>query len=86
MICTWCGAEFESRGTGGSAKRFCSKNCRHDFHSACRAWGEEAYGTGEVSIFQLRTCLGRRARCTERHLPSGRTFLSEAGARPLEAA
>ncbi len=73
MICTWCGTDFEPRAVGGSVRRFCSKNCRHDFHSACRVWGEEAYGIGEVSIFQLRTCLGRRVCCVERASPAGST-------------
>ena len=61
-LCTWCGTEFEPQGTGRSVKKFCSESCRRDFHTACRIWGEEAFGTGAVSVFQLRTCLGRRAR------------------------
>ncbi len=63
--CTWCGTEFEPQVTGRSAKRFCSKDCRQTFHAACRIWGEEAYGAGEVSTFQLQTCFARRARRTE---------------------
>ncbi len=61
-LCTWCGTDFATRGTGRSVKKFCSESCRRDFHTACRIWGEEQYGCGELSIFQLRTCLGRRAR------------------------
>jgi len=60
--CLWCGTEFEPQGTGRSVKKFCSESCRRDFHTACRIWGEEAFGAGEVTVFQLRTCLGRRAR------------------------
>ena len=73
-LCTWCGTEFEPQGTGRSVKKFCSKLCRRDFHTACRVWGEEEHGCGEVSIFQLRTCLGRRARRTRRDpAPKGTT-------------
>ena len=62
QLCTWCGTEFEPQGTGRSVKKFCSENCRRDFHTACRIWGEETFGAEEVTIFQLRTCLRRRAR------------------------
>ncbi len=69
--CSWCGTEFEPQMTGRSVKKFCSKDCRQNFHAACRIWGEEAYGTGEVSIFQLRTSFARRARRTERDPAAG---------------
>ena len=38
------------------------EDCRRDFHSACQLWGEGAYGVGNVSIWQLHTCLAQRAR------------------------
>ena len=63
-LCTWCGVE--------TAEKFCSEACRQNFDTACQAWGKEQYGCGEVSIFQLRTCLGRRARRVQRHLASKR--------------
>ncbi len=66
-LCTWCGSDFAPQGTGRSVKKFCSESCRRDFHAACRIWGEEQYGCGELSIFQLRTCLGRRARRVQRN-------------------
>ncbi len=66
QLCTWCGSEFEPQVTGRSVKRFCSKSCRQSFHAACRIWGEEAFGAGEVSIFQLQKCIARRARRTQR--------------------
>ena len=59
QFCTWCGTTFEPEVTGRSVKRFCSKDCRQKFHAACRIWGEEAYGTGEVTVWQLQRCLGR---------------------------
>ena len=80
-LCTWCGTEFEPQGTGRSVKKFCSESCRRDFHTACRIWGEEQYGCGEVSIFQLRTTLGRRARRPQRDLASERAKAPETGAR-----
>ncbi len=71
-LCTWCGSTFEPQVTGRSVKRFCSKDCRQSFHAACRIWGEEEFGAGQVSIFQLQTCLARRARRTERDSASER--------------
>ncbi len=70
-LCTWCETEFEPQVIGLSVKRFCSTDCRQDFHAACRIWGEEAHGAGEVTTFQLRTSLARRARRTERNLAAG---------------
>ena len=81
--CTWCGTEFEPQVTGRSVKRFCSNDCRQRFHAACRIWGEDAYGTGEASIFQLRVCFARRARRTERdRVNTGHQASSQAQARP----
>ncbi len=80
MDCLWCGTEFEPQGTGRSVKKFCSKSCRRDFHTACRIWGEEQYGAGEVTIFQLRICLNRRARRTQRDLASEQGKAPETGA------
>ena len=87
--CTWCQTEFEPQGTGRNVKKFCSGICRRNFHTACRIWGEEAFGTGEVSVFQLRTCLGRRARRTQRDPATERGKLSETEVRtddPLRGA
>ena len=57
-LCTWCGVE--------TPEEFCSEACRESFSAACRIWAEEQYGCGELSIFELRTCLGRRAHRAER--------------------
>ena len=75
-LCVWCGTEHEA-GVNG----FCSEDCRQNFHTACRIWGEEQYGAGEVSVFQLRTCLGRRAWRTRHHPASERTKAPETGTR-----
>ena len=80
--CTWCGATFEPQVTGRSVKKFCSTDCRQSFHAACRIWGEEAHGAGAVSIFQLRTCVARRARRTERDLGTEGTADPETATRP----
>ena len=82
QLCTWCGTEFEPQGTGRSVKKFCSESCRRDFHTACRIWGEEQYGCGEVSIFQLRTCLGRRTRRAQRDPASEGAKAHETVTRP----
>ncbi len=84
-LCTWCGSTFEPQVNGRSAKRFCSKDCRQKFHAACRIWGEEAYGAGEVSTFQLQTCFARRARRTERDLDPERGTAPETGTRTGES-
>ena len=67
QLCTWCETDHEA-GVDG----FCSEDCRRIFRTACRVWGEEEFGAGEVSIFQLRTCLGRRAHRTQRKTASER--------------
>ncbi len=64
--CVWCGAEFEPRNNGGSAQRFCSKDCRQNFNTACRIWAGAEFEAERVSIDQLRTCLGQRACCVQR--------------------
>ncbi len=61
-LCIWCGTAFEPRSNGGSAQRFCSKDCRQDFNTACRIWAAAECEAERVSIFELRTCLEQRAR------------------------
>lgn len=72
--CTWCGVE--------TAEKFCSEACRRDFDSACQLWGEGAYGAGEVSIWQLHTCLRRRARRAQSDSASERGKAPETSVRP----
>ncbi len=62
ILCTWCGTNFERRNNGGSAQRFCSKDCRQDFNTACRIWASQEYEAERVSISELRTCLGQHTR------------------------
>ena len=69
-LCTWCGTEFEPRSNGSSAQRFCSKDCRENFNTACRIWAAQEYEAERVSIFDLRTCLEQRARSLQRDLAS----------------
>ncbi len=80
QLCTWCGSAFEPQVTGRSVKRFCSTDCRQDFHAACRIWGKEAFGAGEVSVLQLRTRLARRARRTQCDITSEGIKAPETGA------
>ncbi len=62
MNCEWCETAFEPRRNGGSVQRFCSKDCRLDFYTACRNWGARQYENGRVSVTALRESLGQRAR------------------------
>ncbi len=64
--CIWCETKFAARKSGGSAQRFCSKDCRQDFHIACRIWAVQEYEAGRVSLTALRSPPGQRARCIER--------------------
>ncbi len=64
--CIWCETKFAARKNGGSAQRFCSKDCRQDFHIACRTWAVREYEAGRVSLTALRSPPGQRARCIER--------------------
>ena len=82
-LCTWCGTRFEPRKGGGSAQRFCSKDCRQDFNTACRIWAAAAYEAERLSIFELRTCLEQHTRslgCDRAN--TGHPDASQAQARP----
>ncbi len=70
-LCKWCGNSFEPRGNGGKPQRFCSKDCRENFNTACRIWAAGEYEAERVSIFDLRTAFYQRARCVQRDLPQG---------------
>ena len=64
-LCTWCGTAYEPRNNGGSAQRFCSKDCRQNFNTACRIWAAAEYEAERLSIFTLRSGLGQHTRCVE---------------------
>ncbi len=89
-LCTWCGSQYEPRNNGGSAQRFCSKDCRVDFNTACRVWAAQEYEAERLSIFALRSCLDQHTRCAHRDPASERGVGGlETGARtdgPLTAA
>jgi hypothetical protein len=59
--CLWCKRAFKAH-KGGTARRFCSINCRHEFHSSARRWAERAVASGMLSIAELRG--GDPAACT----------------------
>ncbi len=82
-LCTWCGTEFEPRSNGSSAQRFCSKDCRENFNTACRIWAAQEYQAERVSIFELRRCLEQHTRCVQRDLaPQGTQPTPATGKRP----
>ena len=44
--CEWCGNSFAPRTNGGKPQRFCSGDCRKQFHAACRLWGQDQVERG----------------------------------------
>ena len=59
--CAWCRTEFEPR-KGGRPQRFCSENdCRDKLWKAFRAWGEQQYRLGKVTIEELRALLDEQS-------------------------
>ncbi len=79
--CTWCGTEFEPRSNGGSAQRFCKKDCRDSFNTACRVWAAQEYEAERLSIFTLRSCLEQHTRCVESDPASEQGKAPETGTR-----
>ena len=73
-LCTWCGVE--------TAEKFCSEACRQNFDTACQVWGKEQYGCGEVSIWQLDTCLRRQKRRAQSDPASEQGKVPETSVRP----
>lgn len=57
--CEWCGARLKRR-TGGKHQWFCSTACRRSFDSGLRAWAQQEWDRGAVTIARLQ-----RARCSE---------------------
>ena len=82
QLCTWCGTTYEPRSNGGSEQRFCSKDCRQDFNTACRVWAAAEYEAERLSIFTLRSCLEQHTRCVRRDPAPGGTQAPETGVRP----
>ena len=81
QLCTWCGTAYEPRSNGGSAQRFCSKDCRESFNTACRVWAAAEYEAERLSIFTLRSCLEQHTRCVQRDPAPGGTQAPEPGTR-----
>ncbi len=77
-LCTWCGTEHEA-----ADGNFCSDDCSQNFSTACRIWGEEQYGNGEVSVWQLQRCLERHAHRASADSASESTKARQALAQPV---
>ena len=56
--CPWCDNPFPPRKRGGSPKRFCSEQCRLDFHKACRIWAMKLVDDHLLSISDIKTAAG----------------------------
>ena len=80
-LCTWCGTAYQPRSNGGSVQRFCSKDCRESFNTACRVWAAAEYEAERLSIFTLRSCLGQHTRCVQRDPASEGAKAPETGTR-----
>ncbi len=52
--CDWCGGALKPRQDGGKPQHFCSLDHRRAFEQALRAWARRAWGSGRVTIGQLR--------------------------------
>jgi hypothetical protein len=52
--CLWCKTPFSPRKTGGSAQRFCSKDCRAAFHTAARRWAIQAIDDSRLDVVDLK--------------------------------
>ena len=52
--CFWCNDPYTPRSTGGTAQRFCSSDCRAEFHNSVRQWAIEAIERGELTVDQIR--------------------------------
>ena len=91
MNCLWCEAQFEPRASGGKRQRFCSKDCRQDFFTACRDWAVGEVEAGRISMSTVRMALQQRARCVQHDLgparprPPGKSRRRPDGALGLEA-
>ncbi len=63
--CPWCNKPFLPRVGGGKPQRFCSTQCRTQFHSACRAWADAQVWSGNLPMSSLKRALRHRARFSE---------------------
>lgn len=52
--CMWCGKAFHLARKHGSERRFCSKECRAEFHRATRQWAESQITAGRVTVARLK--------------------------------
>ena len=63
--CEWCGNSFAPRTNGGKPQRFCSGDCRKQFHAACRLWGQDQGERGLLPISAWKCALAQRTRSPE---------------------
>ena len=57
-MCPWCSDPFPPRRRGGSKKRFCSDECRMEFHRACRVWSVKQVDANLLPIAELKRAAG----------------------------
>ncbi len=64
-------ARLTPRSDGSKPQRFCSQDCRKQFHAACRVWAEALVGSGLLPVSALRRGLEQRKRLREGHHSQG---------------
>ncbi len=83
MSCLWCEGEFQPRASGGSGQRFCSKDCRQEYHRACRIWADRVVTAGLLPASALRVAPEQHIRSLQSHLaPRANSSAPKAVARP----
>ena len=49
-LCPWGGNSLPGDRRHGGVRQFCSRRCRHAFHSAARQWAIEQFQRGLVTV------------------------------------
>ncbi len=52
--CMWCDEEFKFRCSGGKEQKYCSEQCRIEFHRKLRQWALEKFQSGSITKEELQ--------------------------------
>ena len=52
--CPWCGDPVERKLVGGNVRRFCCRDCKNQYHTACRAYVDREIREGRLDASALR--------------------------------
>ena len=53
--CEWCNNQFSPRNSGGTPKKFCSKECKRSFEKSIREWSYKQYEQGKLNLSELQS-------------------------------